>query len=1333
MEQAIGNYDALKADAIASYVAKVDALKAEAQNDPNNVEYNETYETLLKNIRDAYANLETAELSDASIVSAHDAYAPYQEQYDSLVGEVHQAFIDKVNAISTAAGGDYANVEYNETFRALINEAKEAYAAIRDADKGAAAVVTKKTELDTAESVYLDGAATYAAMVKNLIAAIEPIAIDTSTSDAAIADARAAFDALFDEQKNDSTFISTNIPNYQRLLDAEAADPVAKQILAIGPSSESDFADKVAAAQIAYDALTADQKALISGAVSGILSDDVAALNVMNLIGDIGNVAYTAESKGKIDAARNAYDALTADQKSLVVNLDVLTKAEADYAAVKAVADEINAIGDITYDDASHAKIVSARSNYEALSDEQKAIFPASTKGLLENYEAAYAEMGEIEAIGTIENTPESKALVEAAKAGYDALSEAQKDLLDPAYEKTLLDDYAALLVMEEINAIGDLEYTPESKALIDAARAAYDALEADQKPLVANYDALTKAEEDYNAVKAVADEINDIGDITYDTASKNKIDAAREHYEALTNDQKAIFPLEWLENYEEAYEVMGKIAAIGEVEDTPESKALIEEAEAAYDAYKDAHQVNRLDPAYEKTLLDDSAAQDVIDAINAIGDLEYTPESKALIDAARAAYDALEADQKPLVANYDALTKAEADFAAVKGVADEVNAIGDITYDAASKNKIDAARDHYEALSDDQKAFFPIEELEAYEAAYAEMGMIEAIGTLTNTPESKALVETAKAGYDALSEAQKDLLDPAYEKALLDDYEALLVMEKINAIGDLEYTPECKALIDAARAAYDALSDDQKAILPNYETLTKDEADYAKVAAAVDKVTAIGDITCDDTSKALIDAARAEYEALSDDQKAFFPETSLTALENYEDAYATLEKIFAIGEVGYDTDSEKRIEEARAAYDDLTEEQKALIHQDDFSKLIKGEESFREQKTTGTVLSSVFLGVSGLALAAGIIFLIRLLKKKNNQGGTQVKSISILPLILTSYYLSGTFIALYIVAGLAIAVWTANLVIVIRNKKSKPALAQEPAARKPEASTEEEEVTTVTDEKGNVFQIRFAKSFLAKLSQSDDAVKGYYNELKNHALSYRKANSRVSWHFDSINVGRATVLKFAIRGKTLCLCLALNADDYADTKYKVEKAESRKLEGVSCLYRIKNDRRCAYAKDLIDAAMGAVPAEKGRESNEDFRLPYEETKALLEKGLIKELKTKVSAPKEEIHSIAAEKAEALMSDEAAKASIEADVVHHHRKGKKEIINIDTLSQNYQDGDTVTLDSLIEKGLVPAKTGYVKVLARGTLDKKLIVDLDDFSLQAVKMIVLLGGRAQKID
>ena len=73
-------------------------------------------------------------------------------------------------------------------------------------------------------------------------------------------------------------------------------------------------------------------------------------------------------------------------------------------------------------------------------------------------------------------------------------------------------------------------------------------------------------------------------------------------------------------------------------------------------------------------------------------------------------------------------------------------------------------------------------------------------------------------------------------------------------------------------------------------------------------------------------------------------------------------------------------------------------------------------------------------------------------------------------------------------------------------------------------------DAKGNIFEIRFIKSFTAKLSQAEDGVKDYYTGLKNYALSYKKANSRVSWHYDAVNVGRNMALKFSIRVKTLCV-----------------------------------------------------------------------------------------------------------------------------------------------------------------------------------------------------------
>jgi len=71
------------------------------------------------------------------------------------------------------------------------------------------------------------------------------------------------------------------------------------------------------------------------------------------------------------------------------------------------------------------------------------------------------------------------------------------------------------------------------------------------------------------------------------------------------------------------------------------------------------------------------------------------------------------------------------------------------------------------------------------------------------------------------------------YTDEELDQMAADEVIAKINAIGTVEYTPECKALIDAVRTAYDALTDAQKALVTNYPTLTAAEAKYAELEAA--------------------------------------------------------------------------------------------------------------------------------------------------------------------------------------------------------------------------------------------------------------------------------------------------------------------------------------------------------------------------------------------------------------------------------------------------------------------------------------------------------------------
>ena len=192
--------------------------------------------------------------------------------------------------------------------------------------------------------------------------------------------------------------------------------------------------------------------------------------------------------------------------------------------------------------------------------------------------------------------------------------------------------------------------------------------------------------------------------------------------------------------------------------------------------------------------------------------------------------------------------------------------------------------------------------------------------------------------------------------------------------------------------------------------------------------------------------------------------------------------------------------------------------------------------------------------------------------------------------------------------------------------VAEEPAPVE-EAVVDVAPVAVVTegdeDSGLSTFVARYKKSFLARLIQSTDDTKSFYSDIKNAMLSYKKTNSRISWHFDTINSGRNKLLKFSVRGKTLMLYLALDANDYVDTKYTLEAVEGQKYEETPALYKITSERKAKYAIELVAVIAEKFGLQKGKEDkNDDYRLPYETTEALLEKGLIRE----VPRDKWEIH-----------------------------------------------------------------------------------------------------------
>lgn len=319
--------------------------------------------------------------------------------------------------------------------------------------------------------------------------------------------------------------------------------------------------------------------------------------------------------------------------------------------------------------------------------------------------------------------------------------------------------------------------------------------------------------------------------------------------------------------------------------------------------------------------------------------------------------------------------------------------------------------------------------------------------------------------------------------------------------------------------------------------------------------------------------------------------------------------------------------------------------------------------------------------------------------------------------------------------------------------------------------------EDGWFVRVRYDKSFEAKLIQGDEALKKWYSALKNELLSYQKVTARRSWQHEAFRLGRTTIAKFVIRGKTLRLYLALSPAQYVGSKYLVEDAsEHAKFEKTPLLYRIRNDRRCRYAADLIAAAVAAANGIRGEAQPHDYSaIPFEDTASLIERGLVRivevrrrtdgaggtqlpedfadleepeeddlpgedgeqpeepeEAPAPVPEPEQESdpsaeHRVSVTAAERLMTDE------EALILPAERSSdnfRQTIVNIDTLGEYFSDGERVTIDEMRERiPFFDKRATAVKVLARGVLTKTLEVEADDFSLAAVKMILLLGGKA----
>lgn len=379
-----------------------------------------------------------------------------------------------------------------------------------------------------------------------------------------------------------------------------------------------------------------------------------------------------------------------------------------------------------------------------------------------------------------------------------------------------------AAAVTGKINQIGDtIELTDECEAKITAAREAYEELSREEKGYVTNYDALAAAETELARLKKEADDKAAAAKVTdlikalpavenLTLKDQEYVVAVRTAFENLTDDQQKYVTAETIETLKLAEGQIAKlleeaaveqvIAEIGDLpskeEVTLEDKTAIATARAHYEALSEKQQndmkenaadsLTKLNDVIERlnVLIQAAAEQNAVEEVNkklndlpAAEDILFADETA--VTEARNAYDALEDSLKDrvsaealakLTAAEDRLDALQEGVDHVAELIEAIPAVDDLT--AADADQVQEARDAYDALNNDQKQ------------QLTDSGLLSEL----------LIAENQMSWLQRDAEAAKKVTDR---------------INSLPAVKDLRLSD--KTAVEAARYAYDYLSDEQK------------------------------------------------------------------------------------------------------------------------------------------------------------------------------------------------------------------------------------------------------------------------------------------------------------------------------------------------------------------------------------------------------------------------------------------------------------------------------------------------------------------------------------------
>jgi len=260
----------------------------------------------------------------------------------------------------------------------------------------------------------------------------------------------------------------------------------------------------------------------------------------------------------------------------------------------------------------------------------------------------------------------------------------------------------------------------------------------------------------------------------------------------------------------------------------------------------------------------------------------------------------------------------------------------------------------------------------------------------------------------------------------------------------------------------------------------------------------------------------------------------------------------------------------------------------------------------------------------------------------------------------------------------------------------------------------------------RMPSNFRARLKVSSEKNRVTYSIIKNEFCAQKSVSYRACGRVEKVKFHGDLIAVIGVAKRSIKLWLALDPNEFDRERYfHKDVSDKPRYEKVPMYLRVGSERAQKRVLELLEALFEKFGIERRRRYEEK---PIQELIFTLKGNKLLKDKEQKHLLCESVHVHDAD----MLDNETAENCIEIKDIAPIENENFESISLDVLDENFLDGQRITLDRLKKKGLVSEDCNGIRIVAGSRISKPLAIHANEFTLSAVKMIVLTGGRAVQL-